>query len=83
MNDEKCNTRNIHKTSADSTCISFLHYSSKPGPMIISLSSGDHDACHLQRLVLNAALSEQKSANSLQDETCHNVERGKEDLCSI
>lgn len=37
--------------------------------MIISLSGGEHDEGHLQRLVLNAALSEQKPADTLQDET--------------
>ena len=36
--------------------------------MSINLSGGDRDECRLQRLVLNAALSEQESANTLQDE---------------
>lgn len=68
-NDEIRNTRNNHKTSVSSTWISSLHYSSKPGPMIINLSSRDYRECDLQRLVLKAALAEQKPTNTLQDET--------------
>lgn len=48
----------------DCTWTSFLRSSLKPGPLMISVGSWDHDESYL---VLNAALSEQRPLNTLPD----------------
>lgn len=47
---------------ADRTWTSFLHYSLKPGPLMISVGSWDHEE---SPLLLNAALPKQNPSNTL------------------
>lgn len=69
MNDEKRNTRNNQETPADSTWISFLLILHNQAQWWSIWGAEIMMSVYLQRLVLSSALSEQKPANILQDET--------------